>query len=68
MTTIIALKILRIYYRRFKMNDQENKMKSMMGSNYGDGKASKATELNSNMSITGGANDDLTTKLRGGLN
>nr|DAT44619.1 MAG TPA: hypothetical protein [Caudoviricetes sp.] len=50
------------------MNDQENKMKSMMGSNYGDGKASKATELNSNMSINGGANDDLTTKLRGGLN
>lgn len=50
------------------MNDQENKMKSMMGSDYGDGKASKAIELNSNMSINGGANDDLTTKLRGGLN
>lgn len=50
------------------MNDQENKMKNMMSSNYGDGKADKSTELNSSMSITGEANDDLTSKLRGGIN
>lgn len=50
------------------MNEQENTMRDMMGSNYGDGKANKATELNSSMSIRGGSNDDLTNKLQGGVN
>lgn len=50
------------------MNDQENTMKSMMASNYGDGKISKKQELNSGMSIAGTSQDDLTAKLRGGLN
>lgn len=50
------------------MNDQENQLKDMMGSNYGDGKLSKRTELNSTMSIKGESKDELTNKLRGGVN
>lgn len=50
------------------MNDQENQLKDMMSSNYGDGKLSKRTELNSTMSIKGEANDELTNKLKGGVN
>ena len=49
------------------MNDQSNTLKDFMKSNYGDSKADKSTELNSSMSITGEANDDLTKKLKGGL-
>lgn len=43
-------------------------IKSMMLSNYGDGKLNKSNELNKSMSIAGSAQDDLTSKLRGGLN
>lgn len=50
------------------MNEQENSMRNMMSSSYGDQKANKSTELNSSMSIKGGSNDDLTNKLQGGVN
>lgn len=50
------------------MNDQENSLRDFMTSNYGDGKADKSKELNSGMSIVGESSDDLTNKLRGGIN
>ena len=39
-----------------------------MTSDYGDNKISKQNELNSNMSITNTGNDELTQKLKGGIN
>lgn len=50
------------------MNTDDQTMAPMMTSNYGDNKASKDKELNKTMSITGSAQDDLTSRLRGGLN
>lgn len=50
------------------MNTDDQKMKPMMSSNYGDNKADKKGELNKTMSITGSAQDELTSTLRGGLN
>ena len=41
---------------------------NFMSSNYGDNKMSKQNELNSNMSITNTGNDELTQKLKGGIN
>lgn len=62
------------------MNDQEytdnaqatplqsvEETKSFMKSTYGDGKADKSSELNSTMSIANMDLDELTNKLRGGL-
>lgn len=45
---------------------EENK--GFMTSSFGAGKASKEKELNSSMSITNSSPDELTEKLRGGLN
>lgn len=42
--------------------------KGFMTSSFGAGKASKEKELNSSMSITNSSPDELTEKLRGGLN
>lgn len=42
--------------------------KSFMKSTYGDSKADKSSELNSSMSIANMDLDELTNKLRGGLN
>lgn len=42
--------------------------KGFMTSSFGSGKASKEKELNSSMSITNSSADELTEKLRGGLN
>lgn len=42
--------------------------KSFMTSSFGSQKASKENELNSSMSITNTSPDELTEKLRGGLN
>lgn len=42
--------------------------KSFMASSFGCQKASKENELNSSMSITNTSPDELTEKLRGGLN
>lgn len=39
-----------------------------MQSNYGDNKLSKQKELNSSMSIRNTEHDELTNKLRGGIN
>lgn len=63
------------------MNDQEHtenaqatplesveETKTFMKSTYGDGKADKSNELNSSMSIANTDPDELTNKLRGGLN
>lgn len=52
------------------MNDQgqENTMRDMMPSSFSDSKLSKATELNSSMSVASTGNDELTNKLRGGVN
>ena len=47
--------------------DNINENKSFMKSSFGDGKADKSKELNSTMSITSTANDELTNKLQGGL-
>lgn len=41
--------------------------KSFMKSSYGDGKADKSNELNASMSIANMDIDELTNKLRGGL-
>ena len=41
---------------------------NFMTSDYGDNKISKQNELNSNMSITNTGNDELTQKLKGGIN
>ena len=48
--------------------DNINENKSFMKSSFGDSKADKSKELNSSMSITSTANDELTNKLQGGLN
>lgn len=42
--------------------------KNFMKSTYGDNKADKSNELNSAMSIANSDPDELTNKLRGGLN
>lgn len=42
--------------------------KGFMTSSFGAAKASKVKELNSSMSITNSSPDELTEKLRGGLN
>lgn len=42
--------------------------KGFMTSSFGSSKASKEKELNSSMSITNSSPDELTEKLRGGLN
>ena len=42
--------------------------KGFMTSSFGSAKASKEKELNSSMSITNSSPDELTEKLRGGLN
>lgn len=42
--------------------------KGFMTSSFGSNKASKEKELNSSMSITNSSSDELTEKLRGGLN
>lgn len=46
--------------------DEESKV--FMTSSFGSGKASKEKELNSSMSITNTSPDELTEKLRGGMN
>lgn len=47
--------------------NEVNENKSFMKSSFGDSKADKSKELNSSMSITSTANDELTNKLQGGL-
>ena len=48
--------------------ETEEESKGFMTSSFGSSKASKEKELNSSMSITNSNPDELTEKLRGGLN
>lgn len=48
--------------------NEVNENKGFMKSSFGDSKADKSKELNSSMTITSTASDELTNKLQGGIN